>query len=400
MELVNHWHRTLLVGRTENRVNGFANRAAIVGIGQTEFSKNSGRSPLQLAAEASLAALDDAGLSARDVDGMILFTVEDNEEGDVMKTLGIPGLSWSARVGLGGGGSAGAVFQAAAAIASGAAETVLILRAFNERSESRFGQASKKSLSSYGWNGTAFNYLVWSLPYGVMTPAAMIAMANLPYMRQYGVTNEDFAHYVVTAREHAATNPAAWYYERPITIADHQASKWIVEPVIRLLDCCQESDGGAALVMTNADRARGLRQKPAIVRGGAWDVRPSGTMGLAAREELVAERLWRSSGLGPHNISLAMLYDAFTPEVFTQTESFGFCKPGEAKDFYRCGEGRLGGAMPINPNGGLIGEAYIHGMNQITEAVRQIRGTAANQVARVENVLVSSGSSAHIIGTL
>jgi acetyl-CoA acetyltransferase len=380
-------------------VSGFANKAAIVGIGQTEFSKNSGRSPLQLAAEASLAALEDAGLKPSDVDGMLLFSVEDNEEGDILRTLGIPGLSWSARVGLGGGGSAGSVFQAAAAIASGAAETVLILRAFNERSESRFGQASTKPLSSYGWNGTGFNYLVWSLPFGVMTPAAMIAMANLPYMNKYGVTNEDFGHYVVTAREYAATNPAAWYYGRPITIDDHQASKWIVEPAVRLLDCCQESDGGAAIVLTSVERARDLRQRPAVVRGGSFDIRPSHTaLGLAAREHLVAERLYRSAGLGPQDVSMAMLYDAFTPEVFTQVESYGFCKPGEAKDFFRAGEARINGSMPINTNGGLIGEAYIHGVNQITEAVRQIRGTAANQVANVEHVLVSSGSSAHILG--
>jgi acetyl-CoA acetyltransferase len=379
-------------------VSGFANKAAIVGIGQTEFSKNSGRSPLQLAAEASLAALNDAGLAPADVDGMVLFTVEDNEEGDVLKALGIPGLSWSTRAPLGGGGSAASVYLAASAIASGTCNTVLIFRAFNERSESRFGQASVKKLSSYGWNGTAFNYLLWSMHYGVMTPSAMIAMANLGYMSKYGITNEDFGHYVVTAREHAATNPNAWYYNRPITLADHQASKWIIEPAVRLLDCCQESDGGAAVVLTSVDRARDLKQKPAIVRGGAMDIRPSGTMGLAAREHLVAERLWRSAGLGPKDMSVAMLYDAFTPEVFTQTEAFGICGEGEAADFYRSGGGKLGSAMPINTNGGLIGEAYIHGINLITEAVRQIRGTAANQVAQVDNVLVSSGASAHILG--
>jgi acetyl-CoA acetyltransferase len=380
-------------------VSGFSNKAAIVGIGQTEFSKNSGRSPLQLAAEASLAALDDAGLRPSDVDGMVLFTVEDNEEGDLLNTLGIPGLSWSARIGMGGGGSAGSVFQAAAAIASGAAETVLILRAFNERSESRFGQASTKPLTSYGWQGTGFNHLVWALPFGVMTPAAMISMANLPYMNKYGVTNEDFGHYIVTAREYAATNPAAWYYGRPITLEEHQASKWIIEPVVRLLDCCQESDGGVAIVLTSVDRARDLKQRPAIVRGGSFDVRPShSALGLAAREHLVAERLYRSAGMGPEDMSLAMLYDAFSPEVFTQTEAYRFCKPGEAKDFYRGGEARINGSMPINTNGGLIGEAYIHGMNQITEAVRQIRGTAANQVSDVQNVLVSSSGSAHVLG--
>lgn len=384
--------------RRGNRVTYFVGKAAIAGIGQTEFSKESGRSPLQLAAEASLAAIEDAGLTPADIDGMVLFTVEENEEGDLMKTLGIPGLSWATRVGLGGGGSAGSVFMAASAIAAGAAKNVLIVRAFNERSERRFGQATNKPISAYGWQGTGFNYLFWSLPFGVFTPAAMIGMANLPYMRKYGVTNEDFGHYVVTAREHAATNPDAWFYQRPITLEDHQNSKWIVEPAIRMFDCCQESDGGAAVVLTSTERARDLKQKPAVVKGGAWDQRPSGTMGLAAREHLVAERVYESAGMGPEDISVAMLYDAFTPEVFTQTEAYGFAGPGEAKDFYRGGGGKLGSAMPINTNGGLIGEAYIHGMNLITEAVRQIRGTAVNQVESVDNVLVSSSGSAHILG--
>ncbi len=275
----------------------FANKTAIVGIGQTEFSKQSGRSPLQLAAEASLAALDDAGLSASDVDGLVAFTVEDNEENDLIQTLGIPGLAWSGRIGLGGGGSAGSVLHAAAAIASGAAETVLLFRAFNERSGRRFGGAmSPKNLSVGGWHGSAFNSVIWGMPFGVMTPATMISLAALPYMKRYGVTNEDFGHYAVINRAYAATTPTAWFYGRPITLEEHQASRWIIEPVCRLLDCCQESDGGVALVMTSVERARDLRQTPAIVRGAAQDIRPSGAIGLQGRTALMAERLYSQRG--------------------------------------------------------------------------------------------------------
>lgn len=376
----------------------FAGRTAIAGIGQTEFSKESGRSPLQLAAEASLAALDDAGLAPSDVDGLVAFTVEDNEENDLIGTLGVPGLAWSARIGLGGGGSAGAVFHAAAAIASGAATTVLIFRAFNERSGRRFGGAMSPRIGVGGWHGSGFNGVIWGMPFGVMTPATMSSLAALPYMKRYGVTNEDFGHYAVVNRAYAATTPTAWFYGRPITLADHQASRWIVEPVCRLLDCCQESDGGVALVMTSVERARDLRQIPAVVRGAAQDVRPSGYIGLSARTGIMAGRLWRSAGLTPADISAALIYDAFTPEVFHQLEELGFCEPGGAAHFIRAGETGIDGRLPVNTNGGLQGEAYIHGMNLITEAVRQIRGTAANQVAGVEHVLMSSGACAHILG--
>jgi acetyl-CoA acetyltransferase len=377
-------------------MGAFSNKTAIVGIGQTEFSKNSGRSPLQLAAEASLAALNDAGLSPTDVDGMVLFSVEENEEQDLMATLGIPGLAWSGRIGLGGGGSAGTVFHAAAAIAGGAANTVLIFRAFNERSEHRFGGPVAPKVG--GWQGTGFGDIIWGMPFGVMTPATTIALAALPYMRRYGVTNEDFGHHAVVSRAYAATQPTAWFYERPITLEEHQASRWIVEPVVRLLDCCQESDGGVALVMTSLDRARDLRQPPVVVRGAAQDIRPSGNVGFSARVPQMAERLYKSAGMGPSDISAALLYDAFTPQVFLELEGLGFCGLGEAKDFIRAGETKINGRLPLNMNGGLTGEAYIHGMNLITEAVRQVRGTATNQVANVEHVLMASSACGHILG--
>lgn len=375
----------------------FSRKAAIVGIGQTEFSKDSGRSPQQLAAECSLAAIEDAGLTASDIDGMIAFTVEENEEVDLMGALGIPGLAWATRIGQGGGGSAGTVFHAAVAIASGAADTVLIYRAFNERSGRRFGRPQPVS-SERNWNGTGYGNIVWGMPYGVMTPSATISLAALDYMNRYGVTNLDFGHYAVGIRQYAATQPTAWFRGRPITLEEHQASRWIIEPVVRLLDCCQESDGGVALVMTSLERARYLKQPPAVVVGGAQDVAYRGNPGFSARTAEVGRRLFKSAGLTPKDISAAYLYDAFTPEVFNQLEGLGFCGPGEAKDFLRSGATRLTGALPLNTNGGLQGEAYIHGMNMITEAVRQLRGTAANQVSDVEHLLVSSGSSAHILG--
>jgi acetyl-CoA acetyltransferase len=369
-------------------------RAAIAGIGQTEFSKESGRSELQLACEAVKAALDDAGLAPGDVDGMVTFTVDSNDEIEVARNLGIANLTFFTRVPHGGGAAAGTVMQAAMAIATGAAEVVVCYRAFNERSGLRFGGTGRVSSATPLW-------LAPYAPFGLLTPAAWVALHAQRYMSTYGVTNEDFGQIAVVDRAHAARNPDAWFYQRPITLADHQNSRWIVEPVLRLLDCCQESDGGVALVVTSVERARDLRQPPAVVAAAAQGAAYDGeVMTSYYRDDItglpemgvVADKLWRDSGLKPAYIQTAFLYDHFTPFVFVQLEELGFCGRGEAKDFATVENLSLGGTLPINTNGGLLGEAYIHGMNGITEGVRQVRGTSYNQVVDVEHVLVTSGT--------
>jgi acetyl-CoA acetyltransferase len=214
----------------------------------------------------------------------------------------------------------------------------------------------------------------------------------------------------VADRKHAATNPRAWFYEQPITLDDHQASRWIVEP-LHLLDCCQESDGAQALVVTSLERARDLPNPPAVVRAAAQGAGDDQDMMTSYYREsisglpemgLVARQLWEATGLTPADIRTAVLYDHFTPFVLVQLEEFGFCGRGEAKDFIRDGAIELGGALPINTHGGQLGEAYIHGMNGIAEGVRQVRGTAVNQVDDVEHVLVTAGTgvptSALILG--
>ena len=377
-------------------------RTAIAGIGQTEFSKESGRSELQLACESVKAALDDAGLRPADVDGLVTFTMDTSEEMEVARNLGIPSLSMFTRVPYGGGAGAGTVAQAAMAVATGAASVVVCYRAFNERSGMRFGDVGRTITAMPPW-------LSWYAPYGLLTPASWVALHARRYMHDYGVTNEDFGRIAVVDRAHAATNPAAWFYERPITIEDHQASRWIIEPVLRLLDCCQESDGGVAVVVTTTERARDLRQTPAVitaaVQGAALD---SEMMTSYYRDDLtglpdmgvVAGKLWADSGLTPADISTAFLYDHFTPFVLMQLEELGFCGRGEAKDFATVENLSIGGRLPINTNGGQLGEAYIHGMNGITEAVRQIRGTAVNQVPDVEHVLVTSGTGVPTSGLI
>ena len=375
------------------------NRAAIAGIGQTEFSKESGRSELQLACEAIKAALDDAGLAPREVDGLATFTMDSSEEAEVGRNLGIERLSMFSRVPYGGGAACGVVMQAAMAIATGVADVVVCYRAFNERSGFRYGGSGMGQAMLPPW-------LDWYGPYGLLSPAAWVALHARRYMHAYGVTNADFGRISVVDRKHAATNPAAWFYQRPITLEDHQASRWIVEPVLRLLDCCQESDGGVALVVTSMDRARDLPHAPVRVAAASQGhLRDGDEMfgyyrgDLSGYEEgaFLGEQLYEATGLAPDDIDVAMIYENFTPIVFIQLEAFGFCGPGEATDFIAGGNIEVGGKLPVNPNGGLLGEAYIHGMNNILEGVRQVRGTAANQVEGAEHVLVSAGRSGLVL---
>jgi acetyl-CoA acetyltransferase len=212
----------------------------------------------------------------------------------------------------------------------------------------------------------------------------------------------------VADRRHAATNPKAWFYEKPITLEEHQASRWIVEP-LHLLDCCQETDGGQALVVTSLERARDLPSTPAVIRAAAQGAGPGQEMmtsyyydNLTELGEMtaVARQLWATSGLSPADIQTAVIYDHFTPYVLYQLEELGFCAKGEAKDFVRDGNIEIGGGLPVNTHGGQLGEAYLHGMNGIAEGVRQVRGDSTNQVDDVEHVLVTSGTGVPTSGLI
>ncbi|MFE9404427.1 lipid-transfer protein [Streptomyces sp. NPDC006530] len=364
-------------------------RAAIAGIGATEFSKDSGRSELKLAVEAVHAALDDAGLTPSDVDGLVTFTMDTSPEITVAQATGMGELSFFSRVHYGGGAACATVQQAALAVATGVAEVVVCYRAFNERSGRRFGSGVQHREPSA--EGAA---LGWSLPFGLLTPASWVAMVAQRYLHTYGLTPEAFGHVAVTDRRHAAKNPAAYFYGKPITLADHAASRWIVEP-LRLLDCCQETDGGQALVVTTTERARDLRQRPAVITAAAQGAgRRQEAMTSFYRDDLtglpemgvVARQLWRTSGLTPAEIDVAILYDHFTPFVLMQLEEFGFCAPGEAAAFVAAD------AVPLNTHGGQLGEAYLHGMNGVAEAVRQLRGTSVNQTEGAAHVLVTAGT--------
>ncbi|WP_017594671.1 lipid-transfer protein [Nocardiopsis potens] len=376
---------------------GLSRAASIAGIGATEFSKESGRTELRLAAEAVLDALDDAGVAPSEVDGMVTFSQDSSSEIAVAREIGAGPLRFFSRIDYGGGAACATVALAAMAVATGQADVVVAYRAFNERSGRRFGRAMPEAHRNPSSQGLEMS---WHVPFGLVTPAAWVAMSARRYMAASGATSEDFGRVAVAARRHAATNPAAWFHGRPITLEEHQASRWIAEP-LRLLDCCQESDGGVALVVVSAERARSLRRPPAVVSAAAQGSAPgqqtmtsfySDDMAGLPAMGVVAEALWRQSGLGPGDVQTAVLYDHFTPFVLVQLEELGFCGRGEARHFAADGGLEIGGRLPVNTHGGQLGEAYIHGMNGIAEAVRQIRGTAANQLPSVHNVLVTAGT--------
>ncbi|WP_445157541.1 lipid-transfer protein [Halomonas sp. E14] len=382
-----------------------AGRAAIVGLGATEFSKNSGRTELRLAMEATLAALADAGIDPAEVDGFSSYSVDKVPEYEIARLLGCREVRFFSQVPHGGGAACGPIMHAAMAVATGMATTVVVYRSLNERSWYRFGSGS------YGFGDTPIfdnvNY-GWYMPHGFHTPAAWVGMFARRYMHAYGATSEDFGRVAVAARDFAATNPEAFFYQKPITLEEHQASRWICEP-LHLLDCCQESDGAVAMVITRRDRARDLTDRPVVIKAGAQGM-AEGQQSMTSfyRQEItglpelgvVARALYGQSGLAPEAIQTAVLYDHFTPFVLPQLEEFGFAPRGEAKEFVRAGHHARGGRLPINTHGGQIGEAYIHGMNGVAEAVRQVRGTAVNQVESVENVLVTAGTGVPTSGLI
>ena len=321
--------------------------------------------------------------------------MDSNDEVEVARTVGIGELTLFSRIAYGGGACVGLVHQAAMAVATGAAKYVVVYRALNGRSGQRMGQGVSGNLIT-----SDLIHWSWYMPFGMLTPASWVALCAQRYMHEYGATHEDLATIAIATRKHATTNPNAAFYQQPLTREQYFAARWVAEP-LRLYDCCQETDGGCALLITTPERARDLKQPPAIIRGVAQAsaagqeqmtsfYRPD--MAALPEMELAAKQVYAQSKLGPADIDATVLYDAFTPEVLIQLESFGFCKKGEAKDFIKNGALELGGRLPNNTHGGLLSEAYIHGVNGIAEGARLARGQSTNQPTKpVDHVLVTSG---------
>ncbi|MCC7076465.1 MAG: lipid-transfer protein [Acidimicrobiia bacterium] len=369
-----------------------ARDAAIAGIGQTEFAKSIARPEQRLAVEAALAALADAGLTPAHVDGMVRFDMETTEEVQLQRALGIPNLRFFASTGYGGGGGCGTVALAQAAIVSGQAEVVLAWRARKRGSGGRpWARAGHRVPGEKQWY----------VPFGLVRPVDQVAILARRMMHEVGVTEEMLGAVAVQIRRHANRNPHAVMRDRKMDLADYLASRHVSEP-LRVPDCCLETDGALAVVVTTLERARDLRHTPAVVAAaqmgtGVECVNMTNYHGadlLAGPGAAVAPHLYRMAGIGPEDIDCAQLYDAFTPLVLQSLEDYGFCGRGEAGPF--CAEGNLsadGGALPTCTSGGGLSEAYVHGYNLILEGVRQVRGDSVNQVDACEHVLVTSGNA-------
>lgn len=375
-------------------------RCAIAGIGATEFSRDSGRSVLSLATEASLAALEDAGLEPADVDGIVRCDHDHVSHNDLAASLGIPNLTYWGQTGPGGGAPCAMVGQAAAAILAGLASTVLLYRSLNGRSESRFGQGQHMTRGAdvVGGQGT---YDEFFLPFGLITAGQTFALMAQRHMIQYGTRPEHLGHIALACREHAHSNPRAQMQGKLLTMEDYLSARMIATP-LRLFDYCLETDGANAVVVTSTERARDLRRKPVLIRaqagGCAPDTRPGMMFPVVMREDMTdlparsaAKTLWNKAGLGPEDVDVAQIYDCFTISVLLQLEAFGFCARGEGGPFAASGALRPGGALPINTGGGHLSEGYIHGMNHVVEAVRQLRGESTGQVPDAETCLVTGG---------
>jgi acetyl-CoA acetyltransferase len=369
-------------------------KAAVVGIGTTEYVRNIGRTELETALEAVRAALDDAGLTARDVDAIFKIETpgeEPNSELDVARNLGVPNLRVWGGAGYGGGAACAPVVHAAMAIASGMATVAVAFRARNRGSGTR---PWAKMGARVG--GTA----AFEVPYGLVGPVQQIAILARRYMHEYGATSEQFARVAVSQRSNAARNPRAFFRE-PITVEDVLNSRPIADP-LHLLDCSLETDGACAVVVTGAERARDLKQAPVYISGAAQGMGPRHYMmsGLLYKDDpfdlppiYAARDIYSQAGMGPEDVDVALLYDVFSPMVLWQLEAYGFCKRGEAGAFVA--EGRIDwpdGDVPVNTHGGSLSEAYVHGFNHVLEGVRQIRGTSTCQVRDASVALVAAAA--------
>lgn len=372
------------------------NRCAVVGIGATDFSRNSGRSDLTLAVQAATAALEDAGLRPEDIDGIVRCDMDTVRPNDLAHALGIQQLTFWSDVGPGGTAPPAMIAQAVAAIMSGQATTVLCFRELNGRSGRRFG-LGRAGDDPVGGAGT---YDEFFYPYGLMTPGQIFALMATRHMHEYGTSAEQLGGIALVCRERANANPRAQMVDRKLTMDDYLGARMIAEP-LRLFDFCLETDGAACVIVTATERARALRQQPVLIRAVAQASIPNPQPGIQfpvlMRETItelparaVADVLYRRADLTPADIDVAQLYDCFTITVLMQLEDWGFCAKGEGGPFAASGALDLGGSIPINTGGGHLSEGYIHGMNHVLEGVRQIRGDSTSQVAGAQNCLVTA----------
>jgi acetyl-CoA acetyltransferase len=369
-------------------------KVSIAGVGYTPITRASGKSPLGLAVEAVLAAVDDAGLTIDDIDGFSTFHVNDSAPiHEVSGTLGLRDLPWFNEEFGGGNRVAAIIGQAAVAVATGAARNVVVYRAMNGRSGKRMG-------ASAGGRPVPGTEVQYQQPYGFLAPSQAYAFAARAHMLRYGTTERHLGTIAVQQRSNAVLNPRA-QMRTPITLEDYFASRPITTP-FRLLDCCQESDAACAIVLARTDRAADLRHRPITIKGWTATVGPDdfskGGDLTSSNVPVLRERLYSMAGLSATDIDVAELYDAFSFSVLVQLEDYGFCKKGEGGSFLESGGAALSGSIPVNTHGGFLSEGYIHGLNHVCEAVSQLRGDAGPRQVPNAEVALSTAQPGFLTG--
>jgi acetyl-CoA acetyltransferase len=389
--------------------------AAIVGIGQTAYAKALPGTAWELAMEAVLAACADAGVDVAEVDGLCRFTApfETVTEAQLVRGLGIRELSWFTQAAHGGEALGAVVMHAAAAVSAGLARTVVVYRALSQSKGGRFGRADSRGPGGPGPSGGAQrgadgdivvpeqDNLSFAWPYGLMSPGQLFALWARRYAAVHKLGDDDLTRALgaiaITQRRYANNNPNAMMRDRTMSWDDYQGARMISEP-LRLFDLCLENDGACAFVVTTADRARALRPDPAWILSATQTISPyREPMGIYPSGELLelfppaaAERLFAQAGVSRADIDVAEFYDATSYMPLRSLESYGFVPDGHAwRHVTEQGTGP-GSPLPVNTHGGHLSEAYLHGMNGILEAVRQLRGTAFNQVPNAEVALVAA----------
>jgi acetyl-CoA acetyltransferase len=352
---------------------GIRDRYCIVGVGETEYSKSSGRSTRALAVEAVRHAIADAGLAPDEVDGMLSYHGNDSTPSlAVAADLGLR-LNTFADVIGGGSSTEGLVCYAMGLIEVGVCRAVAIFRAMNGYSEVRIGGTGVRAAAPVRGLELA------DRPYGMLSAGQRFAPNFMRHMYEYGTTSEQVAHVRVAHSKHAAANPKA-ITKTPVTVAEVLASRWIVKP-LHLLDCCLETDNATALIVTSAERARDCRRRPVYVMAAAGRVsKPRAEYLYHGRMTRVAgyharELVFPAAGITPDDVDVTGAYDAFTFTAMLQLEEYGFCKKGEGGAYVASGAIELGGRRPNNTSGGHLCEGYTHGMSMVIENVRQLRGT-------------------------
>ena len=378
-------------------------KAAIVGIGQTAFTREgrSGRTAFAAALEAITNAADDAGILVKDIDGFSAYMIDPSDPYSLAEVLGVTETHFMNRFSGGGESLGGIVHHAAMAIAAGAAETIICYRSLSGRLISRSTTAAAgppAEVSSQG--GFRSDFLS---PFGVFIPAQFYALQFKRHMIDFGTTTHHLGALVVSQNKNAQRNPNATTYGLQITFEDHANARLIAEPY-RLLDCTQFLDGAGAVIVTSAERARSLKQAPVYILGaaegsGGYDhmfnqMRHLSRFNTAGLEE-VARDVYTRAGIGPQDIDVAQIFHMFSGQALLNLEDFGFCRRGEAGPFVESGAiDYEGGPIPINTHGGDLGEGYLHGFGNLLEGVRQMRGTSTAQVADASTCLVTAAPSA------